>query len=90
MGELALLVAEGEAIGLEARCEPAWRTEAQLRQVDTADRLVDTALYIIGIFEFAQLGADDAEHTFLAFRHKPESFEASRALGVVIEECWRW
>ena len=32
MGELALLVVEGEAIGWEARCEPALRTEAQLRQ----------------------------------------------------------
>src|SRR6516225_6349537 len=86
MSELALLVVEGEAIGLKARCEPALRTEAQLRQVDTAGRVVDTALYIIGIFELAQLGADDAEHHFLAFRHNPESFEASRALGVVFEE----
>src|SRR5437763_13609662 len=84
--ELCLLLLDGEVVAVVRAREAALRREAHVLERHVLRGLIDTALEMVLALELRQLGADEAEHDFLALRHEAQRLEAAGALGVVLEE----
>src|SRR5438874_13421142 len=84
--ELRLFLLDGEVVAVVRAREAALRREAHVLERHVLRGGVDTALEMILALELRQLGADEAEHHFLALRHETQRLEAAGALGVVLEK----
>ena len=84
--ELALLVVGAEQIADDVGGEAALRADRKLIERNELRRLVDPALEPVHRFHLRHLGADQAEHHDLAFRHEAQRLKTAGARSVVFQQ----